>query len=353
MSKDVAYYLENPDELPDDPELLEALASEGEIKESNSDKDVKSDSDAENQAEKASPSDKADEAETQDDDGIDEIKESVEKNPDGVLTRDGKSVIPYRVLAGARHEASTLREENEALKSKIAEYDSRRADAMPEKPVVAQTENQSQKESLDDRISAEFQATYGMSYEEFSDEYGDEQAKIMRGPITSNIKLRDKLLEIESEHTKYRNEAEKSEQDRIRDELQDAIDSNPTLSDWQQNNPRMWAAATGTDKSLFESDPDYAALPTRERLEKLVELFSVSSKTSTEQPKKDPPTVDEKAEEALRNAKKSVPNSLSSFPAGGDPAAQTELEAIENMSVTQLEKLLSDPKREAEILANL
>lgn len=333
MSHDVAYYLENPDEVPNDPALLEQLAANGTIEiKAGEDGDDKKGSDAGNPADEAAQGDKGKASDAGQGKGNGEVEDGAA----GVLGRDGKTVIPYGVLKGAREEAATLRTENEDMRRRIAELEAKGAVTTAQEPTADQ----------EDRIKAEFTSTYGMTYDEFKDEFGDDQARIMEAQVKQNVVLKDELAALKANRG---GDPELTEQEKAALTVQDAIDANTTLSDWQQNNKAMWAAAKAADRAYLDTDPKYAAMDLRERFNTLIERMGVK------QPVNNKPTVDEKAEEALRKAAENsgVPTSLSSFPAGGAPGDQTELAAIERMSVIDLERAMSDPKRAAEILANL
>lgn len=331
MSKDVAYYLDNPDELPDDPTALAKLALEGTVDDEGDDDKTKT-ADAEQTADKAAQGDKGKVVEGQE-------KGNEDEHAEGVLGRDGKTVIPYGVLKGAREEAASLRRELEELRAQ-------KPVVLP--PAAADSQDDAKAEpTQDDKIEATFKEMYGYSQADFIEEFGEAQAKVLLGPVKHNVIMKDEIDSLKKDReTRVLTEEEQAIQ-----AMQDAIDANPTLSNWQQNDPEKWEDAKTWDIAI-SNNPKYAHLSLGERFNLVVE--KINGKKADEQPSKKT-TIDEKAEEALRNAEKraAVPTSLSSFPAGGDPAAQTELEALEKASVADLERLMTDPKRQAEILANL
>lgn len=262
-----------------------------------------------------------------------------------VSTKDGQSTIPYSVLKGSRQQVVELKSqnadiaaENEALRQQIEEV----RQAGPDTSAQPEVSN----EVTEDTLLAEFQRKYGQSYEDFVSEYGDEQAKFVLTPLRESLELRN---EFNNELTAIRQELQdrsiREEADAI-DTLQAAIDANPTLSDWQQNNEAMWKAAQAVD-SVLKADPDWSGKSYQERFGEVVKRLGHSeSAPSVETEDK---SVEEKAKEALDKAGKPVLTSLSSV-SGGTPAAETLRDQVEGMSNTELQSQMEDPDKMRELL---
>ena len=291
--KDLDYYLEHQDEIPEDPELLEQLALNGKIEPA---------------------------AKEEGEPGEEGEKEKEEPKP--VETRDGKHTIPYSVLEGARKEAVTLRTQLEEVQRQNEEITQKLAVAPPEEKADAAQPP----DSFEDR----FKNLYGRSVTEFREEFGEDLAAMFEAQTKNTIELESQIGEI-SQGTQARADQEQVEVKRM---VQEAIDQNTILSDWQQNNPILWEAARALDIAMLRSEPDkWASHSLSERFDEVCrQMGRDPEKAAVEKSQED---LDRKADEKVAQAKTRAPTSLSEFP-GGAPADQSAMESIERLSTVEL-----------------
>lgn len=261
--------------------------------------------------------------------------------PEGVLTQDGKTVIPYKVLRGARDQVSELQSQNADLQAQVEELSQSGEDeSTPAQGIIPD-------EITDEVVAAEFERQQGKSLDDFREEYGDEQAQLFLNPIKTNLELQQRLDRIENNEA----EREEIEQLTVAEQIRNAIDSNSTLADWEQNDLPMWEAAKAVD-NVLKADDTWKNKSYGERFDEVVKRLTGKEPETPSDPK--PKTADELAAEKLAAANKggNTPNSLSSVP-GGDPAAETVRDQVDGMSESELISAMSDPKKQEELLSSL
>jgi len=264
---------------------------------------------------------------------------ATETESEGVLSQDGKTVIPYKVLRGARDQVNELQGQNAELQARLEELEQQtEQESTPAQEAVSD-------EITDEVLAAAFEREQGKSLEDFREEYGDEQASLFLNPIKTNLLLQQRLDRIEANESNREAAAVATEAEKIRL----AIDGNATLVDWEQNNTAMWEAAKAVD-NLLKADETWSNRSYKERFEEVVKRLTGKEPDSIPKTK----TAEEIAAEKLAAAGKgnNVPNSLSSVP-GGDPAAETMRDQAEGMSETELINTMLDPKKQEELLSSL
>jgi hypothetical protein len=285
--KDAAFYLANPDQLAGlSPEALEALAYPGEATGAVQDETAQAD-----------PAPSGDAVVTK--------VAGEQPQPDAILARDGKHLIPITVLDSARNEASTAKataqaetEARVAAEQRLAELQAK-VDAMQVGDPKASTEVST--------LSAEEIAAMEEDFPVIAKGYKAMQAEIARLQALS-----------EAQETSHKTE----EVNTAARTVQDLIDSNPKLSHLQTSDPEGWAKAIAIDDGLKSAMPDMAS-----RFNAVVAAYeaqygavSTPSKVTTP-PEKTP-------------AKPNVPISMSQIP-GGTPPAVSEAAALLAMNGTQ------------------
>lgn len=296
--QDLQYYIDSG-EVPDDPEILEKIIQmtnstdsiEGEV----SNKQVEAE-------DKTEASVATDAKETK--------EEAVNAEPEGILTADGKHVLPYDVLKAERQRAADLKREADELRQQLA----------------------AKSNAVSDQSMTEFT---GMSEQDLIEmqEYFPEKYETLVKNLEASNQMRQKLAQIEAEEARR---AQEEANQRVA-KVQEAIDSNPLLSSWKDNDPVKWKAAIDVDAALL-NDPETAKLSIAERLERVTkavaQLYGIQTEAKPE------PTPVKKADEIKVQAKKPPINSLSDLPGGEAPEA-TELEKLENMSPVEIGALLA------------
>jgi len=275
---DVAAYLESG-ELPDDPAVLAKLYQEM-IGEEATAKSV--------------------EVEESTSAATSAVEAKAEKEPDGIATKDGKHIISYDVLKSARQQrqdavkiADDLRAEIERMKNSPAQQD--------------------------------LVATGVMTDEQLADlkEFFPEQYDAIVAQQANSVAYQQKLSQFEQADRRRNID----EQNKISLNVQEEIDNNPVLSDWQRNDPEAFEYCVQQD-NLLRDNPKTANLSLSERFSKAV---AIASQVYDSPIKLAPAKTQAQATVKARP----IINSLSDVP-GGEPVEASEQQQLESMSGVQI-----------------
>lgn len=312
-TKDLAYYQANPDELADlsleEIEALGVVASEegdtasGKAPEAATDKDGKA---GQHQEQGESAADSAADSAAEGD-----------QDADGVLAKDGKNVLPFSVLQGARERAAILERMVEDQKAELERLRGERAseEGTTGKPAAGEPDEGEAGELSEDVmqvVEQEFPAL----------------AKILRAQQNELSSLREERM--------ARNAAQASE---IADKVQSIIDAKPKLAHLQANDPDAWRELVEHDNRLAASpkwrgkslsDRFDAALRIYEAENGEVSLPQTGAKKAHHTTQLAGPSLDTPAAASRRG-----PTTLSDLP-GGKPAPVDELASIEQASAVEL-----------------
>lgn len=246
-----------------------------------------------------------------------------EAEPEGIATKDGKHVIPYSVLKSERVRASRAEQLAKDAQARLAEMEARLQGSQG--AVHGESARTGQEEPLLDEDLAGLE-------EDFPTVFKAIQAMQARTAL-----LESKLQPVAQSVRNQEAEQARSEAERV----QDAIDAVPVLASFQANNAEAFALAKQFDSALKEL-PDWSGKPLAERFAKVAEMVEAVM-GPVDLPGNAKP-ASQSAEELKRAAlakadasakAKSIPTSLSEFPAGRH-AAQDEREAVDQMSHLQL-----------------
>ena len=227
---------------------------------------------------------------------------SEEKEPEGILTKDGKHVIAYEVLKAERQQRQ------EAMK--IA--DDLRAEIERLKNTPAQ---------------GELSAISVMSAEQLADlkEYFPEQYEVIVGQQSHLLATQQRLNQVEQ--LELQRQAEQARQTQLT--VQEEIDNNPTLSHWQRNNPEAFGFCVQQD-TMLRDNPITAKLSLTERFAKAVAIAEQVYEAPLKAPEAKVPPVSTE----LKVAKPLI-TSLSDIP-GGEPIEVSEKQRLEEATGVEL-----------------
>lgn len=330
--KNLAYYLSHPDEMPTDTAEIERLSREATDQALDSGNEqltvdkIVGKADVPDLAavkpEDDKPVEKPDEAKPAE-------TPAAEEKPEGILTKDGKAVIPYSQLESARQRAATAEalaktqaDELAAMKTQL-EAAGKPGEAAPDADMLTEEELQALETD------------------------SPTLAKVIRAQQSSIRTLRDEVKTVSTAQQKQ----VATEEAEVKSELQSAIDANPTLATWQTaKDQTMWDEAARVDRMLRES-PKYANASFEERFAKVVEMTQVAQGVTPERREETPLTPEQirAAAKAKLDTASTRPRSLSDIP-GGAPPAVDEKEKIEQMSPVALGQMfqgMSTEQREA------
>ena len=318
--KGLDYYLNNPDEMPDDISALE--------------------SEMNSEAAPTEPELAVEESVSADDEVKTEVVEEKQEAEEPALieTKQGKPAIPYAVLAGERERRHAAEQAVESLRKEL--------DALSAK--VNQSATSSAVEQLETSDISDD------SIEAMAEEF-PEIGKVLKA-LSEKTRALDEQLAKVSEAENARIEIEKK---RSFDEVQEAIDANPTLRYWQTENPQLWGEAVKLDE-MIKANPMSQSQTLSERFEKVVAsveaIYGKAELPDAYKPAKAPDTsieqVAAKAKAAVEKVGTFKPKTLSDMPGGTTPPT-TERERIETMSPFELQRLMEtmDPDQLASFIA--
>jgi len=296
-------------ELPDDPEILLKLHAELQATES-----------GEKQAETTVET--TDEVATDlvaDEVKDDEIQaESDTPTPEGILSKDGKHVIPYDALVKSREEAQALKRELEEVRSQQSRLKESQATSLPSLPQLTDEQLAEMKEYMPEQYEKI------VAYMEATKPYQD--AALSIEAKLRNLEAREAIRQAE--------EAAKAAQT-----VQEEIDNNPVLSHWQRNDVEKWQMAVNMDTQLRTNDPEFANLTQAEQFAKVADAMVAIYGSPIKAVEKPVPAVAEVAKPNVVAAAKPVKqppiNSLADLGAGV-PVESSLKERAEDMSQSAL-----------------
>lgn len=237
-----------------------------------------------------------------------EQQEETPEKVSGVLSPDGKHVIPYGALKGAREEASRYRQLNEeqatlieSLKAQLAQKPGDTVD------VDLDTEDQQATDALSAKLKQ-----LAEDFPEF-------------GEVAEAMTTQIRALQAEVNAVKEERQAQQQVVARQRQlTVREAIDSNPDLVLWESEDQKAWDRAVKIDQELRQ-DPDWTGKPIQERFNEVVRLTRAylpnAPKPSTSASKETQDELATRVDQALEKAGQYVPESLSHIPGGHAPAS--------------------------------
>lgn len=243
---------------------------------------------------------------------------------EGVLTKDGKSVIPYAVLQAARREA---REANDRAEQATAALEEARRQA----PAAGQSD-------LADRAAANPDSLTDQEMAELEQDF-----PALAKPLRLLRAASEKLLtpapaSAPAAPAPSAQRASAAEQDDADAEFDAGIAANPLLAQWMSSGGREWDRAKAIDRVL-QQDPASADLSYAQRFAKVQRMVAAEfdiplpATAATPAPSPAPATAPAAAPASLPTPKASAFPSLSDL--GGTPP-QSDEDAINGATTADL-----------------
>lgn len=265
---------------------------------------------------------------------VEDLNGRKEADPEGVLTRDGKHVIPYQVLESERKARQELAAQTETLTAEVK----RLTDAAAAQGTTALAAGEGKEKPAaavgDQALPADVKAKVDQLREDFGDDFADTwldnwRTKAELAAVTNWIKT------VESERATAESTTRKTEEDSI----QEAIDGVPLLAEWQadKEHQEWYGAANEMHQMLMKSSAAYKAMPWAQRMEILpVKVEAVYGASPHSARKTGAADATKSAADAIKGAALRRPASMSDIPGGEAPAA-SEAERLEAMTAPQLQ----------------
>lgn len=253
---------------------------------------------------------------------------AVEKEPDGIATKDGKHIIPYSVLKADRDRATRAEDALRAVQGQLT--------------ALQQTAGQGVKEGEPAVPRQEADAS-GMSDEDMA-ALKEDFPTVYKGLMAMQAQAALLQSQLKPVQDSVRS-AEQIQQLTVAEQVQDAIDSTPKLAHIMASDQAAYDLAKQFDNTL-KANPAWADKPLSERFAKVIEMVELTHGAITVPGQATPQPAQKTAEQLKQEAKAvasaaaqagntKVPTSLSDFPAG-QHAANDEQEAISNMTPLQI-----------------
>lgn len=232
--------------------------------------------------------------------------------PSGVMGKDGKYVLPYAALQGARAEARAEREARKAAETKAAE-------------LVAEIEALKSGKATP-------AATEDLTEEELAEltEYAPKAAKV----IASAKEAKQRIADLEKQVAAAKPAPEEPEGDPV----QDAIDQVPLLAEWQAADTEKFKRAVELDAAMRTS-PKWAGKPIEARFAHVAKMVAdeYDIQIPDDTPRSDAATPNKadpaKIADKLNKAPRATPSTLSDFKGG---APETNLERLDKLPPARL-----------------
>lgn len=175
-----------------------------------------------------------------------EVDEPKQDEIAGVLTKDGKHLMPYSVVQNLRHTTQTQAQ-------RIAELQTALEKAEAEKQAQAEGTSTAQSQAQADAALLEFT----------DDELADLEAIPAAAKLVKSVQMLQARLN-EAPPASAPADADPETPPANRDAIQAAIDAMPLLATWQSKGGELWDKSVQLDVEL-RSDPQWAGKPMSER----------------------------------------------------------------------------------------
>lgn len=257
-----------------------------------------------------------------------------------VLTRDGKSFIPFEALEGARKRAQKAEEQARAAMEQ-AEVEKGQREVLERQ--IREMQERTQAAETGQKPDAEATAAAEVITDEELNAFKEDAPefyKVLKG-------MRDRLVSAEAKANEVAQRQEQSEAERleqaraeVRSRVEEAVDSNPKLVYLRETAPERYNEIAALDRMLAGSK-FHQNLPIAERISKAVAMYEADrgaiqlpAQPTGGQGKASAPSAAPAAKAA------SGPHTLSDLPGGSLPF-NSEVENVDAMSVFELTNKLA------------
>lgn len=263
------------------------------------------------------------------------------QSAEGVVSKDGKHVIPYSVLEQERKRAQDAELRESELKQQLAEEQQKESRAERQLQMLTA---QLQKNGLDPEVLPEdFKLT-----DEMKDQLVDDFGQAGKALVAMYARMEQSGATTQQPTQSPQQDAGSG------DPLMDAIARNETLEGWRTGNTAAWETAVSID-NILQKDPKFADSSLDERFAEAVKRTqaALGLPVGGDGNGKVSPSIDE-AEAAAEDAA-ALPSSLSALGTGGANSEKSLAEQMVDMSGDELTAKLegmTEAQREA-VLADI
>lgn len=248
--------------------------------------------------------------------------------PEGVLSKDGKTVLPFGVVQAARQRAKQAEDARQAAEARAAALEQQIADLKAGKTAAE-----------DDPLDAAVEEAAA-------------DVPVVRELHKLLKQTREELTALKSGSKEAKAPADEPK-DAAADPLQDAIDSVPLLATWQASDPVKWSRAVAIDNVLKDSRK-WAGKPQAERFayvtKQVADEFDIEFEPADPAPQKtttSPNKADPKA--VISKAGRTTPSTLSDFKNGAPDTQPNRLDKLAPALAVRRMEEMSDEEIDAHL----
>ncbi|MCY4060528.1 MAG: hypothetical protein OXG44_21330 [Gammaproteobacteria bacterium] len=257
---------------------------------------------------------------------------------DGVLTRDGKNFMPFRVVEEARSAASTFRQERDDARAELARLKG-----------TGETGD-----GKTDRTDASTEGTDGTAKASFTEEQFAELEESYGKEFVAPLRAQQQLLNQQSQQLDaLKDDLAESRQSAEDAKLIDAINQVPELLALPKDSP-LWVAVDALDAQLAQSD-EWKGRSDVDRIRHVVKELKLDGAKPVPETKtdtvKNSRETQEQAEQRQAEAENRSPSSLGSLNTGTDATGRRTLAdmtpeevdaALEGKSDEDVERMMNE-----------
>lgn len=278
--KNLNYYMDHPEEMPTDPAEIEKIMAAGESETGDTDSATPSAGD-----------------EGKEDEGKPDAEQKGEKQPDGVIAKDGKNFLPFAVL-------EKTRARNNELESIVKQQDEK---------LKALERGDTDAGDANDAL---------LSDEDLADV--EREMPVLGKVLRAQQAQLNRYAEREAEEARLEKEDEATAQKTVQQQVEEAKAANPKIIEWETSNPVRYDKAFEIDQML-SAEPEWKGKPFAERFAEVVTRVQRHFGDKIDQPvdgaRPSAKELQERAARAVRDAGEATPGSLTDLPGGSPPGA--------------------------------
>lgn len=268
-----------------------------------------------------------------------ETKAGEDTKIDGVLTKDGKHVIPYGAHTALRDRVQTAETKAQQLERENAELKERLEKGTP----VGDDTDQGAKLSEDQQSQLD---TINAQIGKIEEEYGEELAAPLKASLEmqKNALLDNARLRQELETTRQQTPTDTDDEAQA---VQAAIDASPVMATWQARGDDWYKRSVEVYNTAMANDPDFAALSREEQFQELPNRVQalygkdkslVSEAKPDEKPAAKPEPKDDKPAD---KAATDFTGTISDIP-GGTPPDSAKYGPVDGMSPQAIQAYMDE-----------
>lgn len=264
-------------------------------------------------------------------------EESKEDEEPVLLNKSEKGTIPYSTLQNTRKDLAEQRARNEQLERDLADARAAKEEALSKTTELAKAQEDASTPAEQKEADADMQEHLKVLEEDFPEQYAIVKNMIDRDSVQSKTieSLSARLEKLEGSTPTV--DSEKDLQEKLRQESIEAVDNNPDLAHWRDNDPEAFDEADKQDQILRTMDKWKGKSFAERFAEAVKRTRAIMPDASKPQKLSGKDTTDLKAEakKKVDSARVPEPTTLSDVK-GAEGASLSKQEELDNMDELDL-----------------